>query len=138
MGRTLLTSMCSSSDHRADRSETSFGFNYHSEKRQIRRLHPLGLRVGGCIQRDANVTDSGLYLPEGAKEAMQESIVAKVIEVASALDSDTAEETNVSGIPLGATVLIPKSAGVRVPWDDDLRIVETPDVLALVDEIQLT
>jgi hypothetical protein len=69
---------------------------------------------------------------------MQESIVAKVIEVASALDSDTAEETNVSGIPLGATVLIPKSAGVRVPWDDDLQIVETPEVLALVDEIQLT
>ena len=125
-------------DKRAGPADTSFDFSYHSEKRQILRLHPLGLRVVVCIQRDANVTDSGLYLPEGAKEAMQESIVAKVIEVASALDSDTAEETNVSGIPLGATVLIPKSAGVRVPWDDDLRIVETPEVLALVDEIQLT
>lgn len=123
---------------RPDRSETAFECSRHSEKRQIRRLHPLGLRVVVSIQRDANVTDSGLYLPEGAKEAMQESIVAKVIEVASALDSDTAEETNVSGIPLGSTVLIPKSAGVRVPWDDDLRIVETREVLALVDEISLT
>lgn len=110
----------------------------HTEKRQIRRVHPLGLRVLVRIQKDLNVTDSGLYLPEGAKEAMQESIVAEVIEVASAVDSDTSEETNVSGIPNGSTVLIPKSAGVRVPWDDELRIVETREILALVNEISLT
>ncbi len=108
------------------------------EKRRIRRVHPLGLRVLARIVRDASVTDSGLYLPEGAKESMQESVVAQVVEVASALDSDTSEETNVSGIPLGATVLIPKSAGVRVPWDDELRVVETREILALVDEISLT
>ena len=110
----------------------------HTEKRQIRRVHPLGLRVLVRIQKDLNVTDSGLYLPEGAKEAMQESIVAEVIEVASAVDSDTSEETNVSGIPNGSTVLIPKSAGVRIPWDDELRIVETREILALVNEISLT
>ena len=81
---------------------------------------------------------SGLYLPEGAKESMQESVVAQVIEVASAVDTETSEETNVSGIPHGATVLIPKMVGVRVPWDDELRIVETREVLALVDEIPLT
>ncbi len=69
---------------------------------------------------------------------MQESVVAQVIEVASAVDTDTSEETNVSGVPLGSTVLIPKATGVRVPWDDDLRIVETKDILALVDEISLT
>ena len=125
-------------DNHAPRAETAFDSHRHSEKRQIRRLHPLGLRVVVCLQRDANVTDSGLYLPEGAKEAMQESVLAKVIEVASALDSDTSEETNVSGIPLGATVLIPKKAGVQVPWDDGLRIVDTREVLALVDEISLT
>ncbi len=115
-----------------------FEFHRPTEKRQIRRVHPLGLRVLVRIQKDLNVTDSGLYLPEGAKEAMQESIVAEVIEVASAVDSDTSEETNVSGIPNGSTVLIPKNAGVRVPWDEELRIVETREILALVNEISLT
>jgi hypothetical protein len=61
-----------------------------------------------------------------------------VIEVASAVDSRTDEETNVSGIPLGAMVLIPKTVGVRVPWDEDLRIIDTREVLAVVDEISLT
>ena len=42
---------------------------------------------------------------------------------------------NVSGIPHGAKVLFPKSAGIRVPWDEDLRILETKEVLAMVDEI---
>lgn len=119
-------------------TKPAFESPLHTEKRQIRRVHPLGLRVLVRIQKDLNVTDSGLYLPEGAKEAMQESIVAEVIEVASAVDSDTSEETNVSGIPNGSTVLIPKSAGVRIPWDDELRIVETREILALVNEISLT
>jgi co-chaperonin GroES (HSP10) len=42
---------------------------------------------------------------------------------------------NVSGVPLGARVLFAKAAGVKVPWDDDLRILETKEVLATVDEI---
>ena len=49
-------------------------------------------------------------------------------------DVDTHEETNVSGIPLGAQVLIPRSAGVRVPWEDSIRIVDTKDILAIVEE----
>ena len=84
------------------------------------------------------MSSGGLYLPEGAKEAAQESLLAQVIEVASAVDSRTDEETNVSGIPLGAMVLIPKTVGVRVPWDEDLRIIDTREVLAVVDEISLT
>ncbi len=124
--------------HKRPSDKPSFDSRRSSDKRQIRRVHPLGLRVLVRIKKDLNVTDSGLYLPEGAKEAMQESIVAEVIEVASALDSDTSEETNVSGVPLGSTVLIPKTVGVRVPWDEELRIVETREILALVDEISLT
>jgi co-chaperonin GroES (HSP10) len=108
---------------------------FHSKR--IRRIHPLGLRIVARIVKDSNVTDSGLYLPEGAKEAGQESFLAEVIEVASTLDSRTEEETNVSGIPLGAMVLIPKSAGTKVPWDDSLRVVDTREVLAMVDEISL-
>jgi co-chaperonin GroES (HSP10) len=106
--------------------------------RPIRRLHPLGFRVVARIVKDSNVTDSGLYLPEGAKETMQESILAEVIEVASTVDSRTDEETNVSGIPLGSLVLIPKTLGIKVPWDEDLRIIDTREILALVDEITLT
>lgn len=119
-------------------NKISFEQSSSSEARRIRRVHPLGLRVVARIVRDSNVTDGGLYLPEGAKETMQESVIAEVIEVASAVDSRTEEETNVSGIPLGAKVLIPKSVGVKVPWDDDLRIVDTREILAIVDEITLT
>jgi co-chaperonin GroES (HSP10) len=118
--------------------EPGFEQSRAREVRRIRKVHPLGLRVVVQILKDANVTDTGLYLPEGAKESMQESVLAEVIEVASAVDSHTEEETNVSGIPLKSTVLIPKTAGVRVPWDDSLRIVDTRDVLALVDEISVT
>lgn len=105
----------------------------HSTRR-IRRLSPLGYRVVVRIDKAPNVTDGGLYLPEGAKEAMQESILCEVIEVASATDIATHEETNVSGIPLGAQVLIPRSAGVRVPWEESIRIVDTKDILAVVEE----
>jgi co-chaperonin GroES (HSP10) len=104
----------------------------------MRRIHPLGLRVVARVVKESNLSAGGLYLPEGAKEATQESLLAQVIEVASAVDSRTDEETNVSGIPLGAMVLIPKAVGVRVPWDEDLRIIDTREVLAVVDEISIT
>ena len=96
------------------------------------------MRVLVSIRKDSNQTDGGLYLPEGAKQALQESLVAKVIEVASAVDDSTDEEHNVSGIPLGSLVLIPKHAGTKIPWDDTLRIVETKEVLAIVNEISIT
>jgi co-chaperonin GroES (HSP10) len=109
----------------------------NNPKRHIRKICPLGFRVLVQIEVEADQTDSGLYLPEGSKEAMQESILAEVIEVASATDMSTDEETNVSGIPLGAKVLISKSAGVRVPWDDRMRIVESQDILAIVELVSL-
>ena len=96
-----------------------------SNPKRIRRVNPLGLRVVVRICKESNTTDGGLYLPEGAKEATLDSILAEVIEVASAVDSHTDEETNVSGIPLSAMVLIPKSAGVKVPWDEALRVAST-------------
>ena len=107
------------------------------EGRRLRRVNPLGMRVVVAIRKDSNMTEAGLYLPEGAKNSMAESVLAEVIDVASAIDSDTDQEANVSGIPLGAIVLIPKHAGVRVPWDDSLRIVETKEVLALVHELSM-
>jgi co-chaperonin GroES (HSP10) len=101
-------------------------------------INPLGMRVLVRIPKDQNVTEGGLYLPEGSKESMLESLVAEVVEVASAVDDKTEEETNVSGIPLGAKVLIAKRTGVKVPWDDQLRIVETKDVLAVVESFDLS
>lgn len=106
--------------------------------KKIRRVHPLGMRVLVRIQVDSNVTDGGLYLPEGSKSSMSESVLAEVVEVASAIDDHTNEEANISGIPLGATVLIEKNVGVRVPWDDKMRLVDSKDVLGIVNEVTLS
>lgn len=109
-----------------------------AEHKRIRRVNPIGFRVLVRLKIDTNQTETGLYLPEGAKQSMAESLLAEVVEVASAMDDRTDEETNVSGVPLGALVLIPKNAGVKVPWDEELRIVESKEILALVNEISIT
>jgi co-chaperonin GroES (HSP10) len=103
----------------------------------VRAIMPLGMRVVVHIRHDLDRTDSGLYLPEGAKEEKQESLLGEVIEVASAHDEELDEETNISGVPQGALVLIARDSGISVPWDDDIRIVETCDVLAIVEESEL-
>lgn len=100
----------------------------------LREVRPLGMRVLVQIKKDDNKTNTGLYLPEGAKHAKQESLLGEVIEVATALHEEDDGLSNISGIPLGALVLIPSDAGIKVPWNDNLRIVETLDVLALIDE----
>lgn len=83
------------------------------------------------------MTEGGLYLPETAKKQMSESLLAEVLEVASAHDSETDEETNISGIPMGALVLIGKNVGTAIPWDQALRIVDTKDILGIVDEVEV-
>ena len=105
--------------------------------RLIRKINPLGMRVLVQIKASDDQTPSGLYVPENAKDNMSESLLAEVLEVASALDDETDEETNVSGIPQGAMVLIPKEIGTKIPWDENLRVVDTCDILAIIDEISL-
>jgi co-chaperonin GroES (HSP10) len=80
-------------------------------------------------------TDAGLFLPAGAKEAHDDALYGKVIEVAR--DRPTTDDVteNVSGVPHGAHVLFRKDAGVRVPWDDRLRLIDVKDVLATVEEV---
>lgn len=102
------------------------------------------MRVLVQIIRDEDRTDAGLYLPAGAKEASDDARLrraasiswGKVIEVAR--DRPTTDEAteNVSGVPHGAHVLFRKDAGVRVPWDDRLRVIDVKDVLATVEEVQ--
>ncbi len=106
----------------------------HSSR--VRKISPLGLRVVLRIRPEQDVTDGGLYLPEGAKNSMSESLLAEVVEVATATEAD--HEANISGIPLGAVVLIGKHVGVKIPWDDRLRIVDTKDILAIVDEVHFS
>jgi co-chaperonin GroES (HSP10) len=80
-------------------------------------------------------TDAGLYLPAGAKEAQDEAFYGKVIEVARDRPTTSEVTENVSGVPYGAHVLFRKEAGVRVPWDDRLRLIDVKDVLATVEEV---
>jgi co-chaperonin GroES (HSP10) len=108
------------------------------QTKRMRRINPLGMRVVVKILPETQQTESGLYLPEGAKQQMAESLLAEVVEVASAIDDHTEEETNVSGVPLGALVLVKKEIGVKVPWDDALRIVETKDILAVIHEVAIS
>jgi co-chaperonin GroES (HSP10) len=94
------------------------------------------MRVLVRVVRDEDRTDSGLYLPAGAKETHDEALYGEVVEVAR--DRPTSDDVaeNVSGIPHGASVLFRKDAGVRVPWDDRLRLIDVKDVLATVEELQ--
>jgi len=103
--------------------------------RPHRLILPLGMRVLVHVMREEDRTDAGLYLPAGAKEAGLEALYGEVIEVAR--DRPTMDELaeNVSGVPHGAKVLFRKDAGVRVPWDERLRIIDVKDVLATVEEI---
>ena len=105
-----------------------------SHPKSHRLILPLGFRVLVKVMKTEDRTDSGLYLPEGAKEEHNEALYGEVIEVAR--DKPTTEEPaeNVSGVPHGARVLFKKDAGVRVPWDENLRLLEVKDILATVEE----
>jgi co-chaperonin GroES (HSP10) len=108
------------------------------KKRVVRHIKPLGPRVLVRIIHEEDVSDSGLYLPPGARERLQEALYGEVVEVARAAPENPAEDgfgANVAGVPDGARVLFSKSAGVAVPWDDDLRLLESKEILATVDEV---
>ncbi|HUQ02757.1 MAG TPA: co-chaperone GroES family protein [Kofleriaceae bacterium] len=104
-------------------------------RKHHRLILPLGMRVLVRLVHDEDRTDAGLYLPPGAKEAQQEAMFGEVIEVAR--DRPTSDDVaeNVSGVPHGAKVLFKKDAGIRVPWDEKLRLLDVKDVLATVEEL---
>lgn len=119
-----------------------------------RHVQPLGPRVLVRIIKDPDRLESGLFLPEGAKENTRQALLGEVVEVARTMpkvgfdyddpehddDDDDDDEgvnfgENVSGIPLGAKVLFGKHRGLSIPWDDSLRVVDVRHLLAIVDEI---
>lgn len=99
---------------------------------------PLGPRVLVRLIKGDDKSATGLFLPPGAKDAHAEAAYAKVVEVARAGDEEgEGFGENVSGIPDGANILFEKTRGVPVPWDENLRILDVKDVLALVEELSL-
>jgi co-chaperonin GroES (HSP10) len=106
--------------------------------RMVRHIMPLGPRVLVKVLALDDRADSGLYLPQGAKERTQEALYDEVVEVARAEPTDPKDGfgVNVAGVPHGAKVIFGKTAGVKVPWDDELRLLETNEVLATVEEIR--
>lgn len=103
--------------------------------RKHRLILPLGPRILVSVIKEEDVTDSGLYLPQGAKEAQGEALYGEVIEVARDKPTTDDPSENVSGVPHGSRVLFKKDAGTRVPWDERLRLLEVKDVLATVEEL---
>ena len=99
-----------------------------------RLILPLGFRVLVKVIKDEDRTDAGLYLPEGAKERHNEALYGEVIEVARDKPTTAEPAENVSGVPNGSRVLFKKDTGVRVPWDDQLRLLDVKDILATVEE----
>ncbi len=100
----------------------------------FRVILPLGMRVLVRVLKDQDRTDAGLYLPAGAKEQHDEALYGEVIEVARDKPSSSEPGENISGVPNGSRILFRKEAGVRVPWDDTLRLLEVKDILATVEE----
>jgi co-chaperonin GroES (HSP10) len=78
---------------------------------------------------------TGLFLPSTVAPNGKDAVYGEVIEVARAKPDEEDDGANVSGIPAGAFVLFAPEAGFRVPWDEQLRVVDTKDVLATVTEI---
>ena len=109
--------------------------NHHG--RVVRYIQPLGLRVLVRVLPDAERHESGLYLPPGSQQKLSEALYGEVVEVARAAPDDANMGANVSGIPHGARILFPKDKGIKVPWADDLRLLDTSDVLAKVDEVAI-
>jgi len=122
--------------------------------RVTRHVQPVGPRVLVRVIKGPDRSESGLFLPQGVKDTNASALLAEVVEVARAsakadnVDEDDIEEhdrdndeapadfgMNVSGIPLGANVLFERDRGVKVPWDEDLRLLEVRHVLALVELI---
>ena len=109
------------------------------ERHQPTRLiQPMGMRVLVRVLPADQRTSAGLYVPSSTvKEEGDEAIYGEVIEVARA-EPEPEEElsgANISGVPHGSRVLFLPKAGIRVPWDETLRLVETQHVLAVVEEI---
>ena len=102
----------------------------------VRHIKPLGPRVLVRIVKQSERSTAGLYLPDGVKEKHDDACYGKVVEVARTTHDEETLGENVSGVPVNTFVLFPKTEGLTVPWDDDLRLVEVKSIFAMVEEIE--
>jgi chaperonin GroES len=85
-------------------------------------IQPLGSRVLVRIVPEENVTGSGLYIPDTAKEKPQKGEVVAV-----------GDDTDAIKVSAGDRVLFPKYTGaeVKIGMQDHL-IIESADLLAIL------
>ncbi len=83
---------------------------------------PLGSRVLVQILSEENVTKSGLYVPDTAKEKPQRGEVISV-----------GDDTDVIRVSPGDRVLFPKYTGTEIRLDEhDFLIIDSADLLAII------
>jgi chaperonin GroES len=89
------------------------------------QIEPLGTRVLIRPLTQETTTNSGIILPETAKEKPQQGMIEAVGD----------EEEMFSGLAVGDKVLFPKYSGTEIKIDGiDYLIMEEGDVLARVSE----
>jgi chaperonin GroES len=86
------------------------------------QIQPLGSRVLVRVEAEENLTKSGLFVPDTAKEKPQRGIVAAI-----------GEDKDVIKVEVGNRVLFPKYTGAEVRIEgDDFLIIESTDLLAII------
>lgn len=88
-------------------------------------IKPLGARVVIQPLEEENRTDSGLYIPDTAKEKPQTGIVVAV--------GENTEDVTIS-VKVGDKVLFPKYTGTEIKLGgEDYNIMDFEKVLAVLD-----
>jgi chaperonin GroES len=88
-------------------------------------IKPLGARVVIQPVEEENRTDSGLYIPDTAKEKPQTGIVVAV--------GESSEDVKIT-VKVGDKVLFPKYTGTEIKLGgEDYNIMDFEKVLAVLD-----
>jgi chaperonin GroES len=88
------------------------------------QVQPLGSRVLVRVLAEENMTKSGLYVPDTAKEKPQRGEVIAI-----------GEDTELIKVTVGDRVLFPKYTGTELRIDDqDHLIIDAGDLLAILRE----
>ena len=86
------------------------------------QVQPLGSRVLVRVTPEENVTKSGLYVPDTAKEKPQRGEVVAV-----------GDDQDLIKVAVGDRVLFPKYTGTEIRVDDaDHLIIDSADLLAIL------
>jgi len=88
------------------------------------KIEPLGERVLIKVLQQASKTESGIYLPETAKEKPQEG---EVVALGPEVDEDDVP------LAIGDIVMYPKYTGTEIKIDgEDYLIMDASDILAKI------